>query len=397
MKERKTGNDGYAKPVSLVVWGTYDDNNVRIKVLMEALNKLPTLKVYMCHKNIWADFSNRSQTDFTSILAHILKSLIKYIYLLRKYVALPNHNYVLISYPGIFDLLILYPFAKIKGAKIYWDTFISIYDTLILDRKRFPRKSLIAKVIYCIEKLSFHLCDCIFMDTTAHADATAKLFHIRRRKFFPLFVGIDSEFIISAQKIKNLQKPSHRSNDEKVKILFYGTYIPLHGIEIIVKAIEMLHNSGYNLSVTLIGDGQEKNRIFWMIKKKCLHGIKFKTWVDYHNLPLQIYKHDICLGIFGKSRKSHLVVPNKIYQMLCLGKCIVTAKTRAIGELFSVFPRPESFYCVRTYSPENLAACISYIIDKRLFLLEPDPIIIDHNYIAAQLYDAFNLPGLQSY
>ncbi len=56
-------------------------------------------------------------------------------------------------------------------------------------------------------------------------------------------------------------------------------------------------------------------------------------WVDYDTLHQHIADADVCLGIFGTSAKAANAIPNKAYQILAVGRPLVTRDSPAIREL----------------------------------------------------------------
>ena len=56
--------------------------------------------------------------------------------------------------------------------------------------------------------------------------------------------------------------------------------------------------------------------------------------MPYEDLNVAINDFDICLGIFGDSYKTDVVIPNKIYHYAAAKKSIITKDTIAINELF---------------------------------------------------------------
>jgi glycosyltransferase involved in cell wall biosynthesis len=72
-----------------------------------------------------------------------------------------------------------------------------------------------------------------------------------------------------------------------------------------------------------------------LAKKHTLSNITFIGWLPYEALPQRIASWDMCLGIFGETRKADIVIPNKIYHYAAMKKAIVTKRTTAITEIFT--------------------------------------------------------------
>ncbi|MFP4247200.1 MAG: hypothetical protein ACLFQ1_08475, partial [Halochromatium sp.] len=66
-------------------------------------------------------------------------------------------------------MLILWPFAKMRRAQIAWDAFISLYNTIVEDRRLVHERHLLAWLIYGFEWLATRAADKVILDTAAHA------------------------------------------------------------------------------------------------------------------------------------------------------------------------------------------------------------------------------------
>ena len=84
------------------------------------------------------------------------------------------------------------------------------------------------------------------------------------------------------------------------------------------------------------------------------------TNIDFlHNVPFEelnaaINEFDICLGVFGDSYKTDVVIPNKIYHYAAAKKCIITKNTIGINELF----KDNENICLVKNSPEEMSQAI---------------------------------------
>jgi glycosyltransferase involved in cell wall biosynthesis len=117
-----------------------------------------------------------------------------------------------------------------------------------------------------------------------------------------------------------------------LRVLFYGSYLPLHGVETIVEAASILR--GAAVSFTLVGGGQTFEAVRARAAGLGAEKVVFLPPVDAERLAGLIAEADIVLGVFGTTPKARLVVPNKVFQALAVGRAVVTADTPAVRELF---------------------------------------------------------------
>ncbi|MCX2981298.1 glycosyltransferase [Halieaceae bacterium IMCC14734] len=336
----------------LLVWGTYDTGKPRTRILIAA-SRLVFGEVIECHRDVWGGVEDKSQlTGVRAKLGILTKWLFAYPVLIFRYLRAPKHNLVLIPYMGIIDIIILYPFARMRGAKICLDIFISIYDTTVIDRELLNKEGIIAKLLYYVEHAAINLADIRLIDTWSHAKYIEELFGMPADSVQSVWVGMESEKF--PRKI--FSSPSQES-PERVKVLFYGQFIPLHGIDVIVEAAELLEQSGAcGVEWILIGKGQLQTEIDEMIRAKVLNTITRIEWVPYDELIENIVNADICLGVFNAKGKSLRVIPNKVFQILAAGTALITADSPAMNELIS--EETPGIMLVRPGSASDLAEAV---------------------------------------
>ena len=251
------------------------------------------------------------------------KGILKYFDLINKYIDIKNdYEVMIVGFPGQQAMIL----ARILTKKpIVLDAFISLYDSMVLDRKLTGIKSLRAYYYWWLDKLSMGLADLILFDTNKHIEYASREFNIDSNKFIRIFLGANTNIFYP-------QKNSLK-NRSTFKILFYGTYIPLHGIEFIIKAAKLLEVER-DILFEIIGNGQEKNKILNLIHSLNLNNIVLSDNISTKELTKKISDADICLGIFGETDKAERVIPNKIFECIAMKKPVITADTPAIRELF---------------------------------------------------------------
>ncbi len=260
------------------------------------------------------------------------------------------------------DIYILLPFSKnqffknfFKRDRIVNDFFISNYDTYVYDRKKITKKNPRAWWKYFQDWFNFRFSKYLLSDTQSHFDYWEELFGKFYGKHFVFPVLADRNiYFPSEQKIEN----------EKIKILFYGSFIPLHGIDVILKALSLMEQKGIEFEANIIGRGQmypEMRKLNETLKLKqvTMNG----EVITETALASEIREHDIILGIFGESTKAKSVVPNKLYQAVASAKTIVTMKSEAINEFFD---KEDLVVCDN--NPEQLSAKLIELIENKSLL-----------------------------
>jgi glycosyltransferase involved in cell wall biosynthesis len=231
------------------------------------------------------------------------------------------------------DVYILLPFSKnqffknfFKRDKIINDFFISNYDTYVYDRKKITNKNPRAWWKFFQDWFNFKFSKYILSDTYTHFKYWESLFGKYKGELFVLPVLADKQiYYPSKEEVKN----------EKIKILFYGSFIPLHGIDIILEAFSLMEKNNIPFEAKIIGTGQMYSRMKELYNKLNLKNVQMDgLFINEKALAQEIREHDIILGIFGDSTKAKSVIPNKLYQALACKKAVVTLDSEPISEFF---------------------------------------------------------------
>jgi len=190
------------------------------------------------------------------------------------------------------------------------------------------------------------------LDTTEHIKYFNEEFRISEKKFRRIFVGSDDEIFYPRKNAKN---------NDTFTITFYGSFIPLHGLQYIVRAAKLLEEYK-DIKFEILGSGQTYNFIRDLSEKLKICNIMFiKERVKYEEIPNFITKSDVCLGIFGDTAKAKRVIPNKVYEALAMGKPLITGDSPAIKECGIV--NRKNTLLVEMANPEAIANAILELKD----------------------------------
>jgi glycosyltransferase involved in cell wall biosynthesis len=319
------------------VIGTFDPAMPRAAQWMRLLRRLEC-DVEVRSVPAWdPDRASKAAGSPLAMLPRVLKALPGLAwYLLR----CERPDLVVFLYPGHFDACVLGPIARLRRIPAVLDVFISLYDTVVSDRELHGTRSPIALLTRALDTLACWSVIRVVVDTPEHGDFFARLTRRARRRFAVLWVGADESLYVAAP-----------DPGDDAPILWYLTYIPLHGFETVARAAALLEDDERTLR--LVGDGQDRPAAEALVRQLGLQNIEFVDRVPEPALADEIGQASICLGVFGTSDKAARVVPNKVFQCAAAGRAVITAATPAVETAFG-----DALVTVPVGDPSALAAAI---------------------------------------
>jgi glycosyltransferase involved in cell wall biosynthesis len=214
------------------------------------------------------------------------------------------------------DILSAVSFGRHCDVPVIIDPLISLYDTRVFERKTVGDGSAEARRLLKFEARAFGAADMVIADTEAHGRYFCDIFGVSPERIQVIPVSAEEPlFDVAADA-----QPPHNP----VEVLFYGSFIPLHGVEVIIDAIRGYR--GPAVRWCLLGGVNSKIRIQ---AKRILAGnesVIFEDNVPYERLPQRIHHADILLGVFGNSSKTVRVIPNKVCQSLACGRPVISCE-----------------------------------------------------------------------
>lgn len=236
-----------------------------------------------------------------------------------------NMEKIDVIFIGFASQLIL-PFFKwkVRKKKIIIDFFISVYDTLIYDRKKFKDKGIVAQLCHRIDAVTLKWANHVITDTKADARYFMEEFQSDESKFEILY--------LEADKTIYYPREQHKRADLKDKfvVLYFGSILPLQGVDIVLDAVKLLKEEK-DIYFQIIGPIPEK------YSKPIQDNVEYIDWLSQEELAERIANADLCLaGHFnGEIDKAKRTIPGKAYIYEAMGKKMVLGDNEANRELYS--------------------------------------------------------------
>ena len=219
--------------------------------------------------------------------------------------------------------------GKLLQKKIVVDYYISQYDTLVNDRKLVSKDSLRGKLILLKDRSLLKAADIVVFLNNAESTYYQKVAGIKlsskRTKIIPLCIDYKRELF-----------SNERPETEFFNVCWWGTYIPLHGLENLIKAFSHVHNE--KIKLFIFGDTDAKAVPYISLIESL--GLRDRIIVNNSYsfssgklAPFLAQNCDLAIGNFGSSEKAKTVLVNKLVDALSLGIPCLTMKTNATVEL----------------------------------------------------------------
>lgn len=236
-----------------------------------------------------------------------------------------------------------------KGVPLVFDPLISAYDKQVWERFKLKENSPAAQKLLAWERSLCAKADRVIVDTPCHARFFSEILGVPQEQMHVVYVGADEHMF---------RPVPDRVPGAPVDVLFYGSFIPLHGARTIVEAAKIY--KGPPVRWSLVGDGPAKPDC-QKAAKGAAH-VFFENGIPYAELPARIHRADILLGVFGTTMKAGRVIPNKVFQALASGRPVITRTSEAYPETAQ---RSEAITFVPPGEPEALAAAVASWVTQR--------------------------------
>lgn len=232
---------------------------------------------------------------------------------LRAAVAQHAPDLVVVPYPGHHLVATV---RRMVTVPVVLDLFLPAYDTAVVDRQLFAADSWMAKALRQLDRSACRAADLVLLDTPSHAARVAQQTGEPAQRFAWLPVG-DPE---APAQCAAYRTPAAG----ELKVLFFGTGVPLHGLRTLIDAVAQAPA----VHLTLVGGSDEDRTHASATLGNRLQLLP--VFVDRRVLQQLLDEAQLVAGVFGTSPKTDWVVPFKVVHALASGRPVITADTTAI-------------------------------------------------------------------
>jgi glycosyltransferase involved in cell wall biosynthesis len=250
----------------------------------------------------------------------------------------------------------IFPFVRLITWRrpLVFDEFINLYEWVVEERGHLAATHPAARLIRAFSAACVHRAELVITDTPQHLAYTAAIHDLDTDRLGWVYVGADEATFVPVPHEPDLDGP--------LTVLFYGNMHPLHGIDVILDAAEILRALPVRFTIiggrgTEVGAGLERR-----VRAERLTNVSYEDWVDYDELPSRIASADVCLaGPFGGTVQARHVITGKAFQFAAMAKPMV------VGALDGSFPFTAGVdsIVIEQGSAPALASALRWCLDHR--------------------------------
>lgn len=332
--------------LNICFFGTYRASYVRNEVIIEGLRKNGAI-VQECHAVLWHSVADRVEQagggwKSPKFFGRVLSA---YWRLFKAHIQTEPYDVMLVGYPGQFDVFLGRLLSWWRRKPMALDVLMSLH--LIAEERGLTKKSpLSGTLIFWLEKIGLRLPNCLIVDTPEYHRYYINKYELQKQDFQFVPLGVDDRLYHPREDIIPKSTP--------FRVIYYGTFIPLHGVETMVKAAALLQHDT-SIQFDFYGEGQELPKIKALAHSLNVTNLTFHGWIHKTLLPEKIAQSHVCLGVFGTTKQSLCTIQNKIWEGLMMQRPVITGDADTIREELS---HKKHVYLVERANPEALVAGI---------------------------------------
>lgn len=231
--------------------------------------------------------------------------------------------------------------------RLVYDLFVSLYRTAEMR----DVNSIIVRAVAILERLVLRLPDDHLVGTNQLIELYTEMYGISEDRFLRLPPGADGDWFYPREDI---------TKRDTFTILYWGNFLPHHGVETILAAAAELRDEPYEF--VFLGSGPEQEQCQKIAEDFALQNVRFEGFVSREVQQEWIASAHLCLGVFADDPRSLASITNKVSEAIASRKAVVTEQSPAIDEWFN---HAESVYTVPPEDPVALASAIHTLADEK--------------------------------
>jgi len=258
-------------------------------------------------------------------------------------------KYAIIEVDTMPDFLIFVTVApKLLGAKTILYMFEAMPE-LFASKYKVSHQHLIVRLLGIIERIASSYADRIITVN----EVIKKVFVSRKVPASKIVVILNSpdEEIFKRESYLN----GYMKKRKCFVLVCHGTILKRYGFQTAIKAVSLLRNKISDLRLEIVGNGEYIEELVSLVNHLNLEDVvNFRGYLSLNEIPNLIMESDIGLVPIAKDNFTDLMLPNKLFEYIALGRAVISSNLMTIRTYFN----NDSILFFESNDEEDLARCI---------------------------------------
>ena len=141
---------------------------------------------------------------------------------------------VVVGFNGQLDVLLLRLLTWRSRPRIVFAPLVSLTETLVEDRRVYAPGSTAAGLLAFLDRLTCRAADVVVVDTEAHRRYFVEVLGLEPSRLVCCHLGADPDAFFPPQATRPADP------GRPLEVLWFGQYLPLHGLDVVVDAVGRL-------------------------------------------------------------------------------------------------------------------------------------------------------------
>lgn len=195
--------------------------------------------------------------------------------------------------------------ALAGGRPVVYDEFINPVEWFVEEHGRLAPGSAGARLLRAAFRALMRRSALVLADTASHAEHSAALMGLERERYAVVPVGTDEASFT----------PVPPRTEGPLRILYYGSMLPLHGLDVLLEAMVLLADREDVVASVVGGTEADRERVAAATARGAR--IDYRSWVPYAELPALFAETSLAIGgPLGGTVQARYVITGKTYQFL---------------------------------------------------------------------------------
>ncbi|MBN2323605.1 MAG: glycosyltransferase family 4 protein [Spirochaetes bacterium] len=309
--------------------------------------------VWMCQLNVRRYRGSSSWRYILSYFIFLLKASVKVTikHIKTRYDVIQVH-----TMPDFMVFSALIP--RIFGARVILDVH-DLVPELYISKFKLNENHLLIKTLRFVEKISIAFAHKAISVHKIHLEALVG--HGNPKSKF--------EIIMNTPDPEIFYQRGDRKHCKDFKLVYHGTISRRHGLELSIRAMELIRERISNVIFKIIGEGDDVERLIELVEDLNLSQVVeiIGKFVPVHELPKLIEDADLGIVPLVNDSFTQYMLPVKLMEYIALNIPVIVTKTRTVESYFD----DTMVEFISGESEEELAECVVKLHDdpqRRLLL-----------------------------